>query len=424
MDDNKFDNELKNRLSEYEADEFDPAALAALHHQMASEAPTPWYTSRSTELMVGSGIIISTILIIWFQWYTNHINTEMLQSKLTQLETRLKDEEKKFLNPTYNPALSPAPPDTNNATHRSGVTPTTYITLLHKVDALTLALEQLRAETLEIHKERSYATKPDRDDDQQYITDQYDNPVANSRLTPRKAVNSSERADARDNLAANEVSEQKLSGRSILDIQRHYQQGIGIRLGPMAALSRASYTMGDGRYDFGVGILADFVLSPAISLETGIVHTLRQYHIPSADIAEANNLPGVDTGLGDLRSADIDSWIFEFPIQLKYRFPISLKAGWIAGIGYSQLFYTKQILEYDYQFNASQSASLNSSYKESAIKTYPGMLGLSLGFGNELKRNQFLETSIFYQHGLAKSGVEQTKPVFIGLRGAYWFSIR
>jgi hypothetical protein len=153
MDDNRFDNELKKRLIEYEADGFDPAALAALHHQMASESPTPWYTSRSSELLVGSGTIISTLLIIWFQWYTNHINTEMLQSKLTQLETRFENEEKKSFDPTFNSAPSPAPPDAN-ATHPSSVTPTAYITLLRKVDALTLALAQLRAETLEPDQKR------------------------------------------------------------------------------------------------------------------------------------------------------------------------------------------------------------------------------------------------------------------------------
>ncbi|MFZ1808526.1 MAG: hypothetical protein WAU36_14940, partial [Cyclobacteriaceae bacterium] len=125
-----------------------------------------------------------------------------------------------------------------------------------------------------------------------------------------------------------------------------------------------------------------------------------------------------------LKSIDIDSWVFETPFNIKYRYPVSMKSNWIFGGGYTAMLYSKQILEYDYQFDNNQSASLNSSILEKGLKVYPGTLNLSLGFSSELKNKKSIETSIYYQHGLGKVGIEQTIPTFIGLRGAYWFTLK
>ena len=133
-------------------------------------------------------------------------------------------------------------------------------------------------------------------------------------------------------------------------------------------------------------------------------------------------LPGIDESLGELSNVDIDSWIYEMPVNIKYRYPISMKANWIAGLGYSTYLYTKQLIEYDYQYN--QSASLNSAYTINRAKVYSGTLNLMLGFNSELKNKKILETSIYYQQGLGKMGIEETIPTFVGLRGAYWFQVK
>ncbi|MEQ9413894.1 MAG: hypothetical protein RIF39_08685, partial [Cyclobacteriaceae bacterium] len=58
------------------------------------------------------------------------------------------------------------------------------------------------------------------------------------------------------------------------------------------------------------------------------------------------------------------------------------------------------------------------------LKTYPGTLNLSLGFSSQLKNSKIIETSLYYQHGLGKVGLEQTKPELLGIRGTYWFNIK
>ena len=80
------------------------------------------------------------------------------------------------------------------------------------------------------------------------------------------------------------------------------------------------------------------------------------------------------------------------------------------GAGYTAMFYTKQILEYDYQFTGSQSASINSSIANHNFKSYPGTVNLSLGYSSELKNKKILESSVYYRYGLGKVGIEQSTP--------------
>jgi len=241
------------------------------------------------------------------------------------------------------------------------------------------------------------------------------------RISPHSVATESRRAIARNFPIDPASPERNLSTKAIRDIKKHYHKGLSIQVAPVFSLSKGFYNPGNGRFDLSVGLLGDFITSPSISLETGILYTQRHYSI-SSDLAQRNVLPGIDESLGELSNVDIDSWIYEMPVNIKYRYPISMKANWIAGLGYSTYLYTKQLIEYDYQYN--QSASLNSAYTINRAKVYSGTLNLMLGFNSELKNKKILETSIYYQQGLGKMGIEETIPTFVGLRGAYWFQVK
>jgi hypothetical protein len=159
-------------------------------------------------------------------------------------------------------------------------------------------------------------------------------------------------------------------------------------------------------------------------VETGLKYAHRFYEISSDDGLSDMQFPGTDENLGTLVNADVDSWILEIPLNIKYRYPISEKSHLIAGVGYSSLIYTKQILEYDYEFEGNSSVKLSSSHEETNVEISPGAVNLLLGINHELKNRKNLETSIYYQHGLGNMGVENNKASFIGLRGVYWFTAR
>jgi hypothetical protein len=216
----------------------------------------------------------------------------------------------------------------------------------------------------------------------------------------------------------------KLSSRKIRELEQHYHKGIGVRVGPTLEFSQGIYSAGKSEPALSAGILTNLVFSPSLSLETGVKYVHRFYEISGEHALSEIALPGVDPSLGTLINADVDSWIMEVPLNLKYRSPLSMKIHWLAGIGYSSLLYTKQIFEYDYQFEVGSPITLNSAYEKSGIEVYPGTLNFSLGVSSLLKNKKMLESSVYYQHGLGKMGLEHTSANYFGLRGVYWFNVR
>ena len=101
-----------------------------------------------------------------------------------------------------------------------------------------------------------------------------------------------------------------------------------------------------------------------------------------------------------------------------------MKSSWVIGAGYTPMIYTKQVLEYDYEFDTNQTATVNSTLRDNQVRTYNGTANLSLGFSKELKNQKTVETSLFYRYGLGKVGLEQVIPNFVGIRGAYLFTIK
>ena len=61
MDDKDFDDIIKRKVGEHEDPVFDSSALSSFHQQMATLDYMPWTSRYRTELMIGSGIAISTL---------------------------------------------------------------------------------------------------------------------------------------------------------------------------------------------------------------------------------------------------------------------------------------------------------------------------------------------------------------------------
>lgn len=421
MDDSRFDKSIREKLGEYEAPGFDPAALASLHHQMAAISITPWYATYRTELLVGGAIALSTFLIIWAQWmFTNtsksQLEAEMLQWKSQSEQTSQLQQELAHLKATK--------PDTVRIIEYQEQPSTIYLSLLRKIELLETSLKTMVDESNRKNElllsQLNSASKGD-DFANQYPVSGYS---SINRVTPHNKEGQSKRAITAEFPISEDAPQRHLSAKTIKEIQKHYHSGIGIKVGPAVSFSHGSFNPGDNRYNIGGGLLADIIVSPALSLESGLMHTQRHNRIPSSDILQPANFPGSDPSLGELKTVDVDSWVFEVPLNLKYRYPITMKSNWIIGAGYTSMLYSKQILEYDYQFTGSQAASINSSIIDKKIRSYPGTLNLSLGFSSEMKNKKLFEASVYYRYGLGKVGIEQTIPEFIGLRGAYWFTLK
>ena len=420
MDDNKFDKSIREKLGDYEAPGFDPAALASLHHQMASTAAAPWHATYKTELIVGSTLFICTLLMVGSQWMFTHKATSSLEAEIATLKSKVENsgQLRKEMD-----ALKAAGPDTIRIVEFREKPSSVYLSLLRKIDLLEAGLKTFLDESrkkegplLGVSEESAPNLIP--------ATPPLSYHPSANRVMPRTKEKESKRATATGPLLAYESPGKKLSAKTIKAIQKHYQKGIDIKLGPGLLATHGTFSPGDTRYTLSGGLLADFIMSPVLSVETGLLYSQRHNRVTGADIPQTSGFPGADPSLGELKNVDIDSWVIETPFNIRYRYPVTMKSNWIMGGGYSALLYTKQVLEYDYQFGANRSASLNTSMLNKEAKLYPGTVNLFLGYSRELKNKKTIEISLYYQHGLGKIGIEQAAPVLFGIRGAYWFTLK
>lgn len=417
MDDNKFDDVIKGKVGEFQEPGFDPTALSDLHYRLASANTIwPWYSRYRTELFTGAGLVLCTLIILWSQWYLNgkeaSANNENAISAIDQ-PNQVAELQKEL------EFLRKITPDTIRVIEYQTESAAIYTTLLNRIASLETTLDsylsQSEAEPVLIAGETPFS-----DSNVSHQTDA----TMSSRLTPKQKNLKSVRAQWDGKFTDIEKEQRALSVKAIRDIQNHYQKGIGILVGPTLEMSKGIYSTGNGGLDFTGGLLADFILSPSISLETGGKFVHRAYSVSEQSALADKTFPSVDQGLGTPKNADIDSWIVEVPINIKYRYPVSLKRHLLTGVGYSPMLYTQQVIEYDYELAGNPSASMYSVYKQESPKLYSGGLNFILGISNETKRKNILETSLYYQHGLNGVGVEDVNQNFLGVRGVYWFKIR
>jgi hypothetical protein len=421
MEDNHFDDIIRSKVGNYTPAGFDPEALAALHYQMAAATVLPWYERYRTELLVGGSIVLFSILLFISQWYWHNkqisaanSNTDRQQQAIDQLTAELK----------YLKTLHSGRDTIRLVEYREANTVFTSV-LLQRIADLQLALEkwqQQKEERKELFTSTNLMSS--------FTGEQYDSPAYpqglsfRSRLVPHASKQKSMRAIAKEEPPKSGNEKQPLSVSKIREIEKHYQQGVGIRIGPTLEIANGFYSKGTGEINPSYGLLADFIVSPALSIETGIKRAARYYEVDDPKELSELPLPGVNESQGNLVKAEIDYKYLELPLNLKYRYPISRKAHWLYGLGYSSMLYTKQIYEYDYAVDGASGFSLGSISEITRSKIYPGTINLSIGLSRELKDKKIMEASLFYQYGLGTRGLEKTSANYLGVRGVYWFRIK
>ena len=421
MDDQRFDDIIKEKVGEYEQPGFDPAALSALHHQMTLVSPCPWYSRYKRELITASAIILCTLIVVWSQWFfSGQRNDRMNENTISAQQEQIKSLLQEIA------VLKNLSPDTVQIIRfREDPASTAYsLALIGRIAKLEQALMKLQ-NNLEAYQAGSHEVLSD----SERLFDSSDRwesrslSFASSRVHPKQKKRESAYAYERTTQKPSRKIQHALSAETMRDLEKHYRKGVGIRVGPTVEISRGRYDGGKSRFDFAGGIVGEFIFSPSLSIETGVKLSRRFYEISKADLA-GRPLPNVNGSLGPLAYADVDSWIVEAPLNLKYRYPISMKTNWIGAIGYSSFIYTRQVFEYDYAVDGNPGVYLNTSENINKTKMYPGTLNFSLGLSHQLKHNKILETALFYQRGLGEAGVEKMKADFFGVRGIYWFTIK
>ncbi len=440
MDDQHFDKSIRNKLENYEDPEFDPTALADLRYRMAVTTVSPWYVQYRTELLVVSALLLFTLFNVFWEAHTDEKRDQsflnmmdslnMSQHTITRLQSQLAEisaqaSEKNMAEAT---TLSPAV-DKNEISEL-------YDQLQQEADKHHMRFEVYVSKLAEIVESgtRVFASPTKSTSGYLLLVERlevrspfsltpnsfYLNLVDDSTLFHLEKINATVKRE--------KTKGKHLSAATVRELNKHFSRGIGIRLGPVAGLSGIKYQQRPWAANLAGGLLADWILSPSLSLETGALYTFREYNREDALVRQFNKLPGVDESLGKLAKADISSRMLQFPVNAKLYFPLFRQTEGIVSGGYSWLLYLRQDLEYSYHMSNSSGddelLSLKSSFEQSKPRFYPSMLNFALGTSTLLKNNARLEVSLYYQYGLGKTGIEQVKASTLGLRTAYWFTVR
>ena len=412
MDDNKFDDLIKSKVGNYEDPSFDPSALAALHNRLATESDWPWHVRYRTEIMVGSAAAVIVLFTLWGQWYFTG-QTENMQKELNMWKAQ--NEKIEGLLAVMKNYKTPAP-DTIRMIEIRDRDPFLYAHLVQQIEDLKTALgDSIRVAYNRRNSEQHSLTVTDRE----LYAGVFDSPFGRHKFS--RFVLLKPDSTPIKNEALN-TSPKKLTAKEIKK-KENYRKGIGFRLGVTGEVSQGLYPAGVGEPFVGYGILGDFILSPSLSFETGLKYAQTFYAVRENEFHKID-LPSVDPTIGNLKKAEIDSWILEIPLNLKYRLPVSMRTSFLTRIGYSPMIYTGQIFEYSYEYDAVNNLVVNDTHKQRGLQFYPGVVNLSIGGSYILKNKKIIEAGIHYQQGLGKMGIEKNRSGYLGIRGVYWIPLR
>ena len=409
MDDFQFDKTIRNKTKDYEAPGFDPQSLAALHYQMASHYKAPWLTRYRRELLVATGLLLFTAIIILIQWRMNRELRETIDDN--QRDLKLQRREIAELRLTLSEAGTaidtvwiPRYVDTESPMVRN---------LFQRIAALQISLQAFARES---DIASSYPMTSG-----QTIQFTVPDQSKTRRVEPRHRPARVERVQPVRHVR--EKSAAKLSPRTIRQLEKHRANGIGIFAGPSMEFSGGAYSMGSGSKGVSPGLMMDMIISPSFSLEIGLHYHKRYYEIDGTDFSE-KVWPGHDPSLGPFEAVEIDSWMIEQPLNLKYHHPLNMKNRFLIGLGYSNVIYTRQELEYIHYLNQDPSIEVNKVYENSELSITGGTVNVFLGYRATNKRNRAFELTLNYKKGIEPSGIEQVRKSYFGFRGVYWWKLR
>jgi len=455
MDDRRFDDIVKGKVENYQPEAFDPAALADLHHRMAAlPVQLPWYSNYRTELLVASTIVLISALNALFFWLPSQNSLNQLSDELSTLKSD-------------NQQIDQLQTELNDfRLENTGITDTIYLQsnnskLIYELASLNTRLNRLIAE-----QEADQVQNQKREEDgliylgkdeeipedilYQLLrkglirTDgEYNYLVAtgvNDPLYPiglTSAYNNSQEHPEFGALSFEEEDEPVdkpkreniISVKTQRELEKHYSRGVGVKISPVLGLNKTFYNAGDGLFKPEIGLLVDLIISPSLSIETGLKYNVWSNEIEGNDLNEVS-LPDVNSQLGDLQIAEVDAYLLEIPVALKYRYPLGDKAYFTTSLGYSPVLYFKQDFDYDYLFflgndpTSSIPLNVNDATSVTSNQFYAGTANIGLGYSRKMKKENFLDITMQYRHGLTEMGVEEVKPRIFSLRAGYWFKIR
>ena len=442
MDDSRFDDIIKGKLEQYPDPAFDPAGLADLHYKMTESAPVPWYSQFKAELLTAAAVII----ILIFNWGMYNGLENRKYSQLNDQLVDLQDSNDQMM------ALQEKLMDQQGITQVDTiVVESSSLELQYELELLRSRLDQLvteiqerpsgKGETLFLRYKDDLSdellTELDRkgyirfQENEVYLVSAGN--VPSSYPMRPNFLNSYPYDGGNLGFIVTEESpaegdpEYQMDLQTKKELEKHYMKGVGLRISPVFGVNKPFFDLGSGTPQAYYGVMADMIVSPSLSIEAGVVYNKLNNEIEDANELSEVEKPGYDPTLGELTAVEYDSEILEFPVNLKYRHPISNRTYLTGSVGYTAMLFTKEQIEYEQAFDAGDPLgviNVNSGTTFSSSEFYAGTANATLGISRQMKKRNQLEIGLQYRMGLAPMGINDVRPSFLGFRAAYWFHVR
>jgi len=446
MDDNNFDDLLKGKLKNYEDPIFDPSALDGLHERIRDFQPAPWYASNGLRIAFISSLFLLTTVNTYF--FIHNVNPKLqnnntfpefklsysktidsLKAVIHQLQSKVT--EQKIVNSFLPTLATPKFKSNLSKEDKSSDFPTQDLTykvnvgskenippaIYNKLKEEGLLVDKDEEVFLVMPKKTNLATQPAF---YSHISDLL-MPVHQPETVQLISTNM-DRFDKNKSVDHMPMENTSLVAKNALE--KHHFNTLKIQLAPHVDLVKAIFAQGAGGITPRVGLTADWLISPRFSIESGVDYTTTQ------DLLNHNEIPRYsqyNPQLGSCQAATLTNRLVSVPINLKFRNWISNRSQLILKVGYTPYNVLTKQSQYNYvrpNINTTDVDQTTTIYNEHDIKYFGNTISTAAGMAIKREENKGLwEASLYYEHSISR-GFDQKSMQLIGLRTAYWFSLK
>jgi|GEM_PF-2662274 hypothetical protein len=443
MDDNTFDDLLKRKLTDYEDSSIDPSALDDFHERISNLQTNRWYSKNAAAIALAALLLIFTGINAYIliknsgtQEKSNLVylpNEQLNQSKVDSL-LRVIDQiqcsalEKPSLSQVLSsPKFALRLVKVNDVLHPSFVDLTYKIGVGSRENIPNDIYAKLEDEGLLSNESGEVFLLLSRKTYSEFRTALRTRPadllvaIPQTRTLQLVTLNADQTEKKK---SVRSVPEGKTSLAARNELEKHYFNKLGIEVAPHADLMKGIYSQGTGAITPRVGLTADWVISPRLSLESGIDYSTTEIRFKGSEILH----PPVNTQLGNLESATIINRLLSVPLSMKYRQWVSDKSHLILRAGYTPFGILTRQFQYNYvRPNVNPDADkdrISVIEKHDENKFFGNTITASAGLTiNREKNKNSWEVSLFYEHGLS-NGFDNSNMQLVGLRTAHWFKLK
>lgn len=436
MDEQSFDKFIKDKLDHYEDPAVDESAFAAFKGSLTARSAKSW-SRLSTAIIIASATLF-TVVNTFIAWHRVSVNKVHADHVLRMQNSRLDSLSAIIMELRHSLAERSSSSDRNvnrRNTHSDNMDPHRTRVVEHLNHGLFLDTTDdinsegltalLRQKMVVIKGNRIFLNK------EMIVNHNYDAIVSQVRDLSPVELHGSDQLVAIDSPSSKKSllshADHKTSAKFQNALEKHYFKGLGISVGPHVDGAMGLFRFGDGQFTPRVGLAANWIISPRLSIETSVDYATAKYILRN----NYDQLPlaTYDTYYGNPTSVVSTTRLLSAPVGIKYRQWLSEKNQFFIKAGYSPYFCIGSQYETSYNiimhhgYDADDTRTISQLQRTTGSRFYGGTGSLTVGLTRNVFAKNKLDIGFFYERSLGGVGVEKNDLQLIGLRTAFWWKV-